>query len=70
MTHAHSAVEANACLLKIGTEVFRVYGDEQSGWSVDPGDLHLLAPAQFRYGSIEELFFALVNLNLSVEGSA
>ena len=70
MIHAHSAVETNACLLKIGTEIFRVYGDEQSGWSVDPGDLHVLAPAQFRYGSIEELFFALVNLNLSVEGSA
>ena len=29
----------NARLLKVGMEVFPVYGDERSGWSMDPIDL-------------------------------
>ena len=60
----------HAQLLKVGLEVFPVYGDELSGFSVDPGDLYPMIPAGFRYQSIDELFFALVNLNLSEDGRA
>src|SRR3972149_4954736 len=70
MTHTHVPTAINAQLMKIGLEVFPVYGDDTSGWSVDPVDL---APGQhnaYRYRSIDELFFALVNLNLSPEGQA
>jgi hypothetical protein len=70
MTHGQSEVAVNARLLKIGLEVFPVYGDEKSGFSVDPGDLYPRMPMWFRYQSIDELFFALVNLNLSPEGQA
>jgi hypothetical protein len=56
--------------MKVGIEVFPVYGDESSGWSVDPVDLAPGQPAVFRYNSLDELFFALVNLNLSPEGQA
>ena len=56
--------------MKIGLEVFPVYGDEASGWSVDAGDLYPQMPAWFRYRSLDELFFALVNLNISPEGRA
>jgi len=72
MTHtqAQSEVAVNARLLKIGLEVFPVYGDEQSGWSVDPGDLYPQVPIWFRYQSLDELFFALVNLNVGPEGQA
>jgi hypothetical protein len=70
MTDAHSEVAVNARLLKVGLEVFPVYGDETSGFSVDPGDLYPQMPIWFRYQSLDELFFALVNLNLSPEGQA
>ena len=65
-----SQVAVNAQLMKIGLEVFPVYGDESSGFSVDPGDLYPRMPAWFRYGSLDELFFALVNLNVGPEGRA
>jgi hypothetical protein len=60
----------NAQLLKVGLEVFPVYGDERSGWSMDPIDLAPNTPKWHRYDSLEELFFALVNLNVSPEGQA
>ena len=63
-------VAVNAQLMKIGLEVFPVYGDETSGFSVDPGDLYPQMPAWFCYGSLDELFFALVNLNVGPEGQA
>jgi len=69
-TNTQSAVAVNTQLLKVGLEVFPVYGDEKSGWSVDPGDLYPQMPVWFRYRSLDELFFALVNLNISTEGQA
>jgi len=69
-TQPQSEVAVNARLLKIGLEVFPVYGDEKSGFSVDPGDLYPQMPIWFRYRSLDELFFALVNLNISTEGQA
>jgi len=65
-----SEVAVNARLLKVGLEVFPVYGDEASGWSVDPGDLYPQMPEWYRYQSLDELFFALVNLNFGPEGKA
>jgi hypothetical protein len=70
MAHTQSEVAVNARLLKVGLEVFPVYGDEASGWSVDPGDLYPQMPMWFRYQSLDELFFALVNLNVGPEGTA
>ncbi len=67
---SHSDMKVNTQLLKIGVEVFPVYGDEKSGWSVDASDLYPQIPRWFRYRSIDELFFALVNLNISPEGQA
>jgi hypothetical protein len=57
-------------LLKIGLEVFPVYGDEVVGWSMDPVDLTPDTPKWLRYDSIDELFFALLNLNVAPEGEA
>ena len=65
-----SEVAVNARLLQGGLEVFPVYGDETSGWSVDPGDLYPQMPVWFRYQSLDELFFALVNMHLADEGRA
>ncbi len=69
-THAASEGTVHTRLLKIGLEVFPVYGDDKSGWSVDPGDLYPQIPIWFRYRSIDELYFALVNLNVGPEGNA
>jgi hypothetical protein len=62
--------EVNTKLVKVGLEVFPVYGDERSGWSMDPIDLTPETPKAVRYASLDELFFALVNLNFSPEGQA
>ena len=53
-----------------GLEVFPVYGDEGSGWSMDPVDLTPDTPKGLRYDSLDELFFALLNLNVMPEGQA
>lgn len=60
----------NTRLLKVGMEVFPVYGDERSGWSMDPIDLTPDTPKWLRYDSLDELFFALLNLNVMPEGRA
>ena len=60
----------NTRLLKVGLEVFPVYGDERSGWSMDPIDLTPDTPKWLRYDSLDELFFALLNLNVTPEGQA
>ena len=70
MTHTYVPAPVNAQLMKVGLEIFPVYGDEASGWSVDPVDLAPDKPEGFRYRSLDELFFALVNFNLSPEGQA
>lgn len=57
-------------LMQVGEEVFPVYGDDRSGFSVDPGDFGPKLPPRFRYRSRDELFFALVNLNVGKEGRA
>jgi hypothetical protein len=57
-------------LLKVGLEIFPVYGDERSGWSMDPIDLTPDTPKWLRYDSLDELFFALLNLNVTPEGQA
>ena len=60
----------NTRLLKVGLEVFPVYGDERLGWSMDPVDLTPDTPKWLRYDSLDELFFALLNLNVMPEGQA
>lgn len=70
MTHMTAQSGLSTTLLKIGLEVFPVYGDEASGWSMNAEDFSPTSPALFRYRSLDELFFALVNLNVSEEGQA
>ena len=70
MTQSNSAAAISTQLMKVGLEVFPVYGDEASGWSVDPIDLAPGQPREYRYHSLDELYFALVNLNVSPEGEA
>jgi hypothetical protein len=49
--------------LRVGGEVFPVYGDALRGWSPRADDFHDVPLASpYVYGSLEELFFALVNL--------
>jgi hypothetical protein len=49
--------------LRVGGEVFPVYGDELRGWSPRADDFDALAACSpYVYSSLDELFFALVNL--------
>ena len=70
MSQAHARVILDQRLVKIGSEVFAVYGDDVSGWSTDPKDLSPRVPMEFRYRTFAELFFALVNMNFTCEGKA
>lgn len=54
--------------LRVGRAVYPVYGDELRGWSpraedFREGEGH--RPGRFVYASIDELFFALVNLTVT-----
>ena len=64
-----STAPVDMCFLQIGLEVIPVYGNDQRGWSLDSDDLSEQSSC-FRYGSLEELFFVLVNLNVNGEGTA
>jgi hypothetical protein len=49
--------------LRVGGQVFPVYGDEVRGWSTRSDDFQgVIASSPYVYGSLDELFFALVNL--------
>jgi hypothetical protein len=49
--------------LRIGGEIFAVYGDEMRGWSPRADDFRRgVVCSPYVYTSVEELFFALVNL--------
>jgi len=49
--------------LRVGGDVFPVYGDELRGWSPRAADFgNHQAPPRFVYGSLDELYFVLVNL--------
>ena len=49
--------------LRVGGDVFPVYGDELRGWSPRAADFGShQAPPRYVYTSLDELFFALVNL--------
>ena len=60
----------NTRYLKVGEEMFAVYGDPDSGWSLQQDDLQSGAGKCHRYRSIEELYFVLANLSVSPCGSA
>jgi hypothetical protein len=49
--------------LRVGGEVFPVYGDAVRGWSPRADDFRgIVSSSPYVYSSLEELFFALVNL--------
>ena len=67
---AQSTIASNGRLMRVGTEIFAVFGNDEWGWCVDPGDLCPEVPVWCRYRSRDELFFALVNLHVGEEGRA
>ena len=67
---SEAEVAVNVRLLHVGSEVFPVYGSDQAGWALQAGEIFPETPAPYRYGSLDEIFFALVNLNVSPEGRA
>ena len=57
--------------LRIGGDVFPVYGDDLRGWSPRADDFRgVTASSPYVYASLDELFFALVNLCKGPRGDA
>ena len=55
--------------LRIGGDVLPVYGDALRGWSPRADDFRgLTACSPYVYASLDELFFALVNLSAVPRG--
>jgi len=57
--------------LRVGRGVYPVYGDAIRGWSPRADDLdgpRADGAQPYRYGSLDELFFALVNLCAMADG--
>jgi hypothetical protein len=65
-----SAEAGEGLSVERGTEVYPVYGSEQQGWTLDSGDLHEEVASQFRYQTLEELFFVIVNFSITTNGRA
>jgi hypothetical protein len=57
-------------VLRIGHDLYPIYGHDACGWSIDRRDLSQPTTTQFRYDSLDEIFFALVNLHVSVARAA
>jgi hypothetical protein len=70
ITRGHSDLPVDACLLQIGAFVVAVYGSEQTGWTVESGDVSPQTPGRFHYRTFDGLFFALVTLTVNSEGRA
>jgi hypothetical protein len=69
-TAATKASEART-YLRVGGDVFPVYGDDLRGWSPRAEDFWgFVACSPYVYTSLEELFFALVNLCVGPGGEA
>ncbi len=57
--------------LRVGGEVFPVYGDDLRGWSPRADDFSgFVACSPYVYRTLDELFFALVNLRVNPGGEA
>jgi hypothetical protein len=65
---ADTGAVARGFLIEIGSSVFPVYGDAARGWSIVRGDIIDATP--YRYATLDELIFALVNFSLHESGSA
>jgi hypothetical protein len=65
---ADTPAVARGFLLEIGASVFPVYGDAAAGWSIVRRDIIDSTP--YRYATLDELIFALVNFSLQDSGSA
>src|SRR6185295_6272818 len=57
-------MNAERTYLRVGAQVFPVYGDAVRGWSPREDDFQDTRPPNgaYVYASLDELFFALVNL--------
>ncbi len=63
-------VTAARTYLRIGAAVYPVYGDDLRGFSLRADDFgSVLAVTPWVYGSIDEIFFALVNLSTQASGA-
>ena len=63
-------VATSRTYLRIGAAVYPVYGDDIRGWSLRADDFGaVLATTPWVYGSIDEIFFALVNLSAQARGA-
>jgi hypothetical protein len=72
MASTRSAIPIQPQLVRIGLREYPIYGNDEHGWSIDERDFSARQSATwtFRYRSLDELVFALVNFHVSGERGA
>ena len=69
-TAGSARVEAPHGFLQVGSDLYPVVGDEIHGWNIDDSDFSVRARGPGQYATLDELYFALLNLGVCGEGSA
>lgn len=69
MTPTTERIATHVFVVKVGGESLSVYGSIAAGWIVGPLDGDTTA-APFRYRTLDELMFALINLSSTADGNA
>ena len=67
MTRSRWNTPVRASFLQVGTEIIPVFGDNESGWSLESGIEMERVPI---YRTVDELYFALINMQISTGGDA
>ena len=65
----------NEFVVHVGTESLPVAGSVESGWAIAAGEMLALSvssggAASYRYRTLDELLFALINLSLAPDAEA
>jgi hypothetical protein len=68
MTRSDLTTSAGEFIVQVGKESLPILGSMRSGWMVGADSAPDLA--SYRYKSLDELLFALINLSVAAEGNA
>jgi len=75
MLRTQLAKLGNEFVVHVGSESLPIAGSIESGWSIAAGDVLALTSStggrgDYRYGTLDELLFALINLSLVSDAEA
>jgi len=67
MTRGNSPTLEDRFVASVGTEGLPIVGSEENGWTIWISGFY---GGSYRYSSLDELMFALINLSVANDGNA